>query len=101
MNTEKSSSPIILSITLAVSNLRAVFGIGNKDSEELSLTLDGFWALPHQRTVGWEGTLCGLGKINMSFISNSTLLDTSLQQQTYQLPGVHRKSLCHFIYIIS
>lgn len=48
---------LIQSITLAVSNLWAVFGKGNKDPEEFSLTLDGFWTLSHQRAVSWERTL--------------------------------------------
>ena len=86
MNTEKSSPPIIQSITLAVSNLRAVFGIGNKDSEEFSLTLDGFWALPHQRTVGWEGTLCGMGKINMSSTYTGSPQDFSTNIQDFLRP---------------
>ncbi len=57
------------SVTLAVSNLRAVSGVGDEDPEEFSLTLNGFWALPHKRAVSWEGTLYGTSQINMKYTS--------------------------------
>lgn len=67
INEVKYYSPITQSITLAVSNLRAVSGVGNEDPEEFSLTLNGFWALPHKRTVSWEGTLYGTSQINIKY----------------------------------
>lgn len=52
------------SVTLAVSNLRAVFAISDEDPEEFSLALDGLWAVPHQRAMGGERTFCGTDQIN-------------------------------------
>lgn len=65
MHTVKYYIPIIQSNTLAVSNLWAVSGVGDEDPEEFSLTLNGFWALPHKRAVSWEGPLYGTGQINI------------------------------------
>lgn len=61
---ENSNIPVIQTITLAVSNLWAVFGVRNEDSEEFCLTLNGLWTLPHQRAVGRKGTLYGTDQIN-------------------------------------
>lgn len=49
--------------TLAVSNVRVVFSVGDEDPEEFSLTLDSFWAVPHQTPVSRERTLCGSNQV--------------------------------------
>lgn len=62
------------SVTLAVSNLRVVFGVGSEDPEEFGLTLNGFWTVPHQRAVSWERSLYGTSQINVKYRSHVCLL---------------------------
>lgn len=44
-------------ITLAVPNLRVIFGVRSEHSEKLGLTLDGLRSVSHERAVCWKRPL--------------------------------------------